>query len=79
MASGDASRESAEAGAWEPRGSGGEVESVDEGQGGDPSQRLKLLFGYGNVHYRGVAKNMKRLALLFGLGNRLTAEGQLAA
>ena len=41
--------------------------------------RLKRLFGYGEVRYRGLAKNMERLALLFGLGNLLTAEGQLAA
>ena len=30
------------------------------------------------VRYRGLAKNTNRLALLFGLGNLLTAEGQLA-
>ena len=41
--------------------------------------RLKRLFGYAKVRYRGLAKNMERLALLFGLGNLLTAEGQLAA
>ena len=29
------------------------------------------------VRYRGLAKNTERLALLFGLGNLLTAEGQL--
>ena len=40
--------------------------------------RLKRLFVYGKVRYRGLAKNMERLALLFGLGNLLTAEGQLA-
>ena len=40
--------------------------------------RLKRLFGYGKVRYRGLAKNMERLALLFGLSNLLTAEGQLA-
>ena len=44
-----------------------------------PFLRLKRLFGYGKVRYRGLAKNIKRLALLFGLGNLLTAEGQLAA
>ena len=53
-----------------------------------PFLRLKRLFGYGKslprcrrfgVRYRGLAKNMERLALLFGLGNLLTAEGQLAA
>ena len=41
--------------------------------------RLKRLFGYAKVRYRGLAKNMERLALLFGVGNLLTAEGQLAA
>ena len=30
------------------------------------------------VRYPGLAKNAERLALLFGLGNLLTAEGQLA-
>ncbi len=44
-----------------------------------PFLRLKRLFGYGKVRYRGLARNMERLALLFGLGNLLTAEGQLAA
>ena len=44
-----------------------------------PFWRLKRLFGYGKVSYRGLAKNMERLALLFDLGNLLTAEGQLAA
>ena len=44
-----------------------------------PFLRLKRLFGYGKVRYRGLAKNMERLAPLFGLGNLLTAEGQLAA
>ena len=42
-----------------------------------PIQRLKRLFGYGKVRYRGLAKNMELLALLFGLGNLLTAEGKL--
>ncbi len=44
-----------------------------------PFLRLKRMFGYGKVWYRGLAKNMDRVALLFGLGNLLTAEGQLAA
>ena len=44
-----------------------------------PFLKVKRLFGYAKVHYRGLAKNMGRLALLFGLGNLLTAEGQLAA
>ena len=38
-----------------------------------PFLRLKRLFGYGKVRYRGLAKNVERLALLFGLGNLLTA------
>ena len=42
-----------------------------------PFLRLKRLFGYGKVRYRGLAKNTQRLALLFGLGNLLTAEGRL--
>ena len=44
-----------------------------------PFLRLKRLFGYGKVRYRGLAKNAERLALLFGLGNLLTAESQLGA
>ena len=42
-----------------------------------PFLRLKRLFGYAKVRYRGLLKNAERLALLFGLGNLLTAEGQL--
>ena len=44
-----------------------------------PFLRLKRLFGYGKVRYRGLMKNTQRLALLFGLGNLLTAAGQLRA
>ncbi len=44
-----------------------------------PFLKLKRLFGYGKVRYRGLAKNMERVALLFRLGNLLTAEGQLTA
>ena len=43
-----------------------------------PFLKLKRLFGYVKVRYRGLAKNAERLAFLFGLGNLLTAEGQLA-
>ena len=43
-----------------------------------PFLRLKRLFGYAKVRYRGLAKNAERLALLFGLGNLLTAEGLLS-
>ena len=42
-----------------------------------PFLRLKRLFGYAKVRYRGLAKNTERLALLFGLGNMLAAEGRL--
>ena len=40
-------------------------------------QRLKRHFGYWKVRYRELVKNTERLALLFGLRNLLTAEGQL--
>ena len=43
-----------------------------------PFLKVKRLFGYVKVRYRGLAKNAERLALLFGLGNLLTAEGQLS-
>ena len=39
-----------------------------------PFQKVKRVFGYAKVRYRGLAKNTERLALLFGLGNLLTAE-----
>ena len=42
-----------------------------------PFLRVKRLFGYGKVRYRGLMKNTQRLALLFALGNLLTAERQL--
>ena len=42
-----------------------------------PFLKVKRIFDYGQVRYRGLAKNM-RLALLLGLGNLMTAEGQLA-
>ena len=38
---------------------------------------MKRIFGYCKVRYRGLERNTERLALLFGLGNLLTAEGQL--
>ncbi len=38
-----------------------------------PFLRLKRLFGHAKVRYRGLAKNAERLALLFELGNLLTA------
>lgn len=42
-----------------------------------PFLKVKRWFGYGKVRYRGLMKNTQRLALLFGLGNLLTAESQL--
>ena len=42
-----------------------------------PFLRVKRLFGYAKVRYRGLARNAERLALLFGLGNLLIAERQL--
>ena len=43
-----------------------------------PFLKVKRVFGYAKVRYRGLAKNRERLALLFGLGNLVTAEGRLA-
>ena len=42
-----------------------------------PFLKVKRVFGYCKVRYRGLAKNTERMALLFGLGNLLTVEGQL--
>ena len=42
-----------------------------------PFLRVKRVFGYAKVRYRGLAKNTERLALLLGLGNLLRAESQL--
>ena len=44
-----------------------------------PFHKLKRVFNYGKVRYRGLAKNTQRLALLLGLGNLMTAERQLAS
>ena len=41
-----------------------------------PFLKTKRVFGYAKVRYRGMVKNTERLALLLGLGNLLTAEGQ---
>ena len=38
-----------------------------------PFLKVKRVFAYSKVRYRGLAKNTERLALLFGLGNLLTA------
>ena len=43
-----------------------------------PFLSLERLFGYRKVRYRGLAKNMEMVALLFGLGNLRTAQDQLA-
>ena len=43
-----------------------------------PFLKVKRVFGYAKVRYRGLGKNTERLALLFGLGNLLTADGQLS-
>ena len=43
-----------------------------------PFLKVKRIFDYGKVRYRGLAKNTQRLALLLGLGNLMTAESQLA-
>ncbi len=43
-----------------------------------PFLKVKRIFDYGKVRYRGLAKNTQRLALLLGFGNLMTAEGQLA-
>ena len=44
-----------------------------------PFLKVKRVFSYGKVRYRGLAKNTQRLALLLGLGNLMTAKSQLAA
>ena len=43
-----------------------------------PFLKVKRIFDYGKVRYRGLYKNGQRLELLLGLGNLLTAESQLA-
>lgn len=43
-----------------------------------PFHKVKLLFGYAKVRYRGLNKNTQRLAVLLGLGNLLTVRHQLA-
>ena len=44
-----------------------------------PSLEVKRISDCGKVRYRGLAKNTRRPALLPGLGNLMTADGQLAA
>ena len=43
-----------------------------------PFLKVKRVFSYGKVRYRGLVKNTQRLALLLGLGNLMTAKSQLA-
>ena len=50
--------------------------SLPEGEG-SVRLREKPAPLQNGVRYRGLMKNRQRLALLFGLGNLLTAEGQL--
>ena len=86
MAGGNASGEPARAGAREQGGTGGEGESVSESQGRASLSEAEAAVRVrqepaplqNGVRYRGLAKNADRLALLFGLGNLLTAEGQLS-
>ena len=47
--------------------------------GADLLARVKRMFGYGKVRYRGLHKNGQRIALLLGLANLLIAERSLAA
>ena len=65
-------------GARERGSPGGEAEGVGQSQGGAPFLKVKRLFSYAKVRYRGLAKNTQRLALLLGLGNLMAAEGHLA-
>ena len=44
-----------------------------------PFLRMKRVFGYWKVRYRGLAKNTQRLAMLLGLGNLMTAQRHLTA
>ena len=44
-----------------------------------PFLKVKRLFGYGKVRYRGLSKNAERLAMLLGLANLLTARRWLTA
>ena len=64
---------------WERGGVGREAQGIGQGQGGAPFPDGEAgVRRYAKIRYRGLAKNTERLALLFGLGNLLTAEGQLA-
>ena len=41
--------------------------------------KVKRLFGYWRVRYRGLAKNTERLSVLQGLGNLMTGDVRLPA
>lgn len=43
-----------------------------------PFLRVKRVFGYGKIRYRGLPKKTQMLALLLELGDLLTKESQLA-
>ena len=78
MAGGDASGEAPEAGAWSEEALEEKAKASVRAKVEHPFLRLKRLFGYSKVRYRGLAKNAERVALLFGLGNLLTTEGRLS-
>ena len=44
--------------------------------GGAPFLKVKWLFGYGKVRYRGLAKNTQRFVLLLGKDNPPTADSR---
>ena len=73
MAGGNASGASSEVGAWEQEALAEQAKAQVRAKVEHPFLRLKRLFRYAKVRYRGLAKNAERLALLFGLGNLLTA------
>ena len=56
----------------------GSGEALAERNKASMRSKVKRVFGYAKVRYLGLAKNTQRLALLFGLGNLLSAEGRLA-
>ena len=76
MAGGDAAWASAETGPGSGEALAKQAKASVRARVEHPFLRLKRQFGYVRVRYRGLAKNSERLALLFGLGNLLTAEGQ---
>ena len=77
MAGGDAAGETPEAGTRECGATGGKGEGVGKVQGGASLPEDEAAVRALQAALPGLAKNAERLALLFGLGNLLTAEGQL--